>query len=209
MVSEIEELYKLEKKDIKSACLVLGKAFHEDPAWVYVIPDESERSERLPIIFEFVIRYSLRYGEVYAPTRKLEGIATWVPHTTVEKTTWRIFRSGAVRAALKMGREIARKIESLFDQLDKDRREHMKDRSYFYLEGVGVAPEFQGQGFGGRLLKAMFARVDIEHIPIYLETVTEANVQIYSKYGFNILKEWDPPGAGFHVWEMLREPKET
>ena len=208
MVSEIDFLYKLEKKDIKSACLVLGKAFHDDPAWVYVIPDEIERNERMPIIFEFIIRYSLRYGEVYAPTRKLEGIATWLPHTTVEKTTWRILRSGAVRAAIKMGNEIAKKIESLFDQLDQDRREHMKDRSYFYLEGIGVTPEFQGQGFGGRLLKAMFARVDLERIPIYLETVTEENVKIYSKYGFNTLKEWDPPNAGFHVWEMLREPKE-
>ena len=208
MVSEIEELYKLEKKDIKSACLVLGKAFHEDPAWVHVIPDESERSKRLPIIFEFLIRYSLRYGEVYAPTRKLEGIATWVPHTTVEQTTWRIFRSGAIRAALKMGREIARKIESLYDQLDKDRRDHTKDRSYFYLQGIGVAPEFQGQGFGGRLLKAMFARVDKEHIPIYLETETKENVQIYSKYGFNTLREWDPPGSNLRFWEMLRGPKE-
>ena len=44
----------------------------------------------------------------------------------------------------------------------------------------------------------IFSRVDKERIPIYLETETEENVKIYSKYGFNTLKDWDVPGAGFH-----------
>ncbi len=209
MGSKIEKWYKLEKKDIKSSCLVLGEAFHNDPAWVHVIPDENERREKLPIIFEYVVRYSLSYGEVYAPTKNLEGIAAWVPHTTVEKNLWRLFRSGAIWAAIKMGNELGRKIESLFDQIDKDRRNHMGERPYFYLQVIGVAPKFQGQGFGRKLLKPMFSRVDIERIPIYLETETEDNAKMYSKYGFQTLKEWDTSGNGFHFWEMLREPKKA
>ena len=205
--SDIEELYKIQKKDIETACQVLGKAFHTDPAWIHVIPDENERKEKLPSVFEYVVRYSLKYGEVYAPTEKLEGIAVWVPHTTVEESIWRILRSGAFRAALKMGNKLGKRIEKLFDPIDKDRREHMKDRSYLYLQAIGVLPEFQGQGFGGRLLKPMFAKADIEGILIYLETETEKNMQIYSKYRFQILKEEHAPGTDFPVWEMVREPR--
>jgi GNAT superfamily N-acetyltransferase len=185
----------------------LAKAFHDDPAWINVIPDEYERKKKLPSVFEYVVRYSLKYGDVYAPTENLEGIATWVPHTTVEKSIWRILRSGAFRAALKMGSEIGNRVDKLFDQIDKDRREHMKDKSYLYLQAIGVLPEFQGQGLGGRLLKPMFAKADKEGILIYLETETETNRQIYSKYGFQTLKEGRAPGADFLFWEMVREPK--
>ncbi|MFX0184264.1 MAG: hypothetical protein ACFE95_14370 [Candidatus Hodarchaeota archaeon] len=43
MSYSVEELYRLEKKDIKNACLVLGKAFQDDPAWIHLVPDENER----------------------------------------------------------------------------------------------------------------------------------------------------------------------
>jgi ribosomal protein S18 acetylase RimI-like enzyme len=203
----IDDLYKIQKKDIKNSCQVLGTAFHDDPAWIHVIPDEVERKKKLPIVFEYVVRYSLKYGEVYAPTENLEGIAAWVPHTTVEKSLWRLIRSGAFRTALKMGSEIGNRIQKLFDQIDEDRREHMKDRSYLYLQAIGVLPEFQGQGFGRRLLKPMFAKSDIEGVSIYLETETEKNMKIYSKYGFKVLKEGSASGTEFRFWEMVREPK--
>ncbi|MFX0122994.1 MAG: GNAT family N-acetyltransferase [Candidatus Hodarchaeota archaeon] len=203
----LEELYKIQKKDIKTACKVLGKAFHNDPAWTHVIPNENMRKRKLPTVFEYILLYSLKYGMIYASTENLEGIVAWAPHTTVDPSLWRILRSGAFRAALKMGREIGRKIEKLFKQIDKDRRENMKDRPYLYVQIIGVLPEFQGQGFGGRLLKPMFAKADKEGIPIYLETETEKNVKIYSKYGFQTLKEGLAPDADFHYWEMIREPQ--
>ncbi|MHA1979163.1 MAG: GNAT family N-acetyltransferase [Candidatus Hodarchaeales archaeon] len=201
------DLYKVRKKDIETACQVLGRAFHNDPAWIYVIPDETERKKKLPAVFEFVVRYSLKYGEVYAPTKNLEGIAAWVTHTTVEKSLWRILRSGAYRAAFKIGNKLGKKIDELFDPIDEDRREHMKERAYLYLQIIGVLPEFQGQGFGGKLLKSMFAKADIDGILIYLETETEENMQLYSKYGFQIIKERHAPGADFPLWEMVREPR--
>lgn len=203
----LEELYKIQKKDVKTACRVLGAAFQDDPAWIHVIPDETKRKKKLPTVFEYVISYSLKYGTIYAPTENLEGVAAWAPHTTVDPSLWRLLRSGAFRAAIKMGREIGSKIEKLFKQIDKDRREHMKDRSYLYLQVIGVLPKFQGQGLGGRLLKPMFAKADIEGFPIYLETETEKNMQIYSKYGFKTLTEGHALGAGFPFWEMVREPQ--
>jgi ribosomal protein S18 acetylase RimI-like enzyme len=208
MPFDIEELYPIQKKEIETACEVLGKAFHDDPVWIHIIPDENERREKLPFVFEYILRYSLKYGAVYAPTENLEGIAVWVPHTTVEKSIWRTFRSGAYRAAFKMGNKIGKEVEKLLDPIDQDRRENMKDRSYIYLQAIGVLPKFQGQGFGGRLLKPVFTKADIEGMSIYLETETEENLQIYTKYGFQTLKEVKLPSTDFPFWEMVREPRQ-
>jgi ribosomal protein S18 acetylase RimI-like enzyme len=207
MTSNVEELYKIQKKDIATACQVFAKAFHDDPLWIHLIPDEYRRQQKLPAVFEHIVRYSLKYGELYAPTENLEGISAWVPHTTVEESLWRVIRSGAFRAALKMGSRLGRQIEKIFEPINQDRRAHMKDRPYLYLQAIGVLPEFQRQGFGGRLLKPMFARADKEDMFIYLETETDENRLIYEKYGFQILKERRVPGDDFLVWEMLREPR--
>ncbi len=201
------DLYKIKKKDMKRACQVLGEAFQEDPTWVHVIPDETERKKKLPIIFEYLMRYSLKYGHIYAPTEELEGVISWVPDTTVEVSVWRLLRSGAFIAAFKMGRETGKRIEVLFKQIDNDRREHMRGTPYLYIQVVGVLPGFQGQGLGRKLLKAAFAKADTERLSVYLETETEKNMQMYLKYGFKILKEAIAPEADFQYWEMVRKPQ--
>ena len=152
------------------------------------------------------------YVRIYGPPllkaiKTLEGVAAWTPHTTVNPSFWRILRSGAFLAAVKMGSEIGGRIQNLFKVIDEDRKENMKDRPYLYLQIIGVLPEFQGQGLGGKLLKPMFAEADREGIPIYLETETEKNMNMYSKYGFQTLKEGRAPGAEFPFWEMVREPQ--
>jgi len=49
---------------------------------------------------------------------------------------------------------------------------------------IGVASEFQGQGFGGKLLRALIGESEQVGIPIYTETQTEENVRFYEKLGF-------------------------
>jgi GNAT superfamily N-acetyltransferase len=207
MSSNIDELYKIQKNNVGSASQVLKEAFFDDPAWIYVFPDEDERNKRLPYVFEYIIRYAMKYGMVYAPTENLEGIAIWTPYTTVEKSAWRILRSGAFKAALRIGGKAGKKVDELFGQIEKDRQEYMKNESYLYLEAIGILPKFQGQGFGGKLLKSMFSKADRENLLIYLETETEQNHQMYSKYGFQTVKTGVVSVGNFLFWEMVRIPK--
>ncbi len=41
---------------------------------------------------------------------------------------------------------------------------------HWYLLRPAVNPNYQGKGYASTLLKAMFARIDKEHLPCYLET---------------------------------------
>jgi ribosomal protein S18 acetylase RimI-like enzyme len=79
---------------------------------------------------------------------------------------------------------------------------------YIYLFVIGVKQDFQGKGFGGKLLRALIEKADVEEKPMYLETQNEKNVALYEKYGFHIYKEIDvPEPMNLPFWFMIRDAK--
>jgi ribosomal protein S18 acetylase RimI-like enzyme len=74
---------------------------------------------------------------------------------------------------------------------------------------IGVASEFQGQGFGGKLLRALIEESEQVGVSIYLETETEKNVRMYERLGFSLLNQITLPVLDLPMWEMVREPDQT
>ena len=83
-------------------------------------------------------------------------------------------------------------------------RQHAPFR-HWYLLGLGVDPAFQGKGFGGLLLKTMFAKIARQNLACYLETQNKKNVPFYQHYGFNVVEESTVPGTAITNWAMVRE----
>ena len=209
MSGQIENLYKVQKKDVPKAGAILADAFQHDPVWKQFFKDEA-RIDQKGAVFESPIRYCLRYGEVYATSEHLEGIAVWVPGDFTDMTIWRMIRSGAIISgmkAMKACTELARKQGRIFGPLQADRKANMKGRTYIYLMVLGVASEFQGQGFGGKLLRALIEESEQAGVPIYVETETERNVGMYKRFGFRVLRQITLPIINLPQWEMVREPR--
>ena len=207
MSNESAKLYSLKAEDIKTASTMLAKAFFHDPVWVHVMPDTDERNEKLPIAFEFLLKYASKYGEIYASSHQLEGVVALLPHDKIKMTFWRILRSGAFKVGIGLGQEIGNRIQKAFDPIDKDREELMGNKPYLYIQAIGVDPEFQGKGFGTKLMKSTFAIADKKQISIYLETETKQNLLFYKKLNFTVLKEQSLLGTDFIYWAMLRDPQ--
>jgi len=207
MSGQIENLYKLQKKDIPKVGAVLADAFQHDPVWKKVFEGESKIDQKFCAFFETPIRYCLKYGEVYTISENLEGIAAWVPGDLADMTVWRLIRSGAIRSGMKMGAKLAKKMKPVFKQLQKDRKENMKGKLFIYLLIIGVASKFQGQGFGGKLLRALIEKSERVGIALYLETEAEDNVKMYERFGFKLVKQITLPGINLPMWEMVRELK--
>ena len=205
MSGELENLYKLQQKDATEAGAVLADAFQQDPVWNQVFEAEPDAGRRR-YAFETPVRYCLKYGTVTASSENLEGIAAWVPGDVAEMTIWRMIQSGAFRSGMKMGARLGARMAPVFRPIERDRKEHMKGRPFLYLQVIGVAPAFQGHGFGGRLLRGIIAESEQAGIPLYLETETERNVGWYEGYGFRTLKQITLPVIGLPMWEMVREP---
>ena len=197
-------MYKLQKKDIPKVGAVLADAFQDDPVWGKLFEGESNLDQKFRAFFETPIRYCLRYGEVYSISENLEGIAAWIPGDLADMTLWRVIRSGAIKSGMKIGTKASKRMKPIFKILDEGRKENMKGKQYIYLQIVGVASKFQGQGFGGKLIRAAIEKSEGLGVPIYLETETENNVKMYERFGFKLTKKIILPGIDIPMWEMVR-----
>ncbi len=205
MSEEKEGLYKLQKEDIPNAVSVLVDAFQHDPIWNKIFEHVSWSDPKLSAFFETPIRYCLHYGEVYATSKNLEGIAAWLPGNLAEMSFWRLIRSGAIRSGMKIGFQLGKKMKPVYRPLEEDRSRNMKGRSFIYLQIIGVATAHQRKGFGTKLLEAIIEQSERIGIPLYLETETEINVAIYEKFGFKLIKRIVLPEIKLPMWEMVRE----
>ncbi len=78
---------------------------------------------------------------------------------------------------------------------------HPQDPHY-YIEYLGVLPEYQGQGLGSTILQFITARADEVNSGCFLETASPRNVPLYQRYGFEILAEKQI--IGLNTWFMWR-----
>jgi len=203
MIADLKHLVRLKKSQVKPASEVFARAFQDDPFFVCLLPDTSQRKKVLPYIFELGIRYGVSYGEVYATSSSLEGVAVWFPPEITSMSLWGMIRCGGLPLIPKIGRAMGR-LQRFNEYTNLMRRRHAPLRHWF-LQTIGVDPAFQGKGYAGALLEAMLVRIDKEHLPCYLDTQNGRNVPIYQHHGFKIVEQVVIPGTEVSHWAMLRE----
>ncbi len=197
----ISDLYKIQKKDLKKAVNVLTNAFSKESMWKEVFTDE----EKNRILTEVMVRFCLKYGNVLSTSDNLEGVMAIAPHDKA-MTTWRIIRSGAFFLSMKMRNE-AKKMTVLSNAIEEAKKSLNLD-PYIHLLIMGVSQEFQGKGFGGKLLRALVEKAETEKKSIYLETQKQENIDFYEKYGFSVKKKiMLPEPLNLPMWLMLRDVK--
>ncbi len=101
-----------------------------------------------------------------------------------------------------MGRGASRFLQFRGEWRRRDPREH-----HLHLDPLAVEPGMQGRGIGSRLLTRLCETADARGLPAYLETDQEANVRLYSRFGFRVVDTteifgvtnyfmWRAPSAG-------------
>ena len=207
MLDHMDQLYRLQKNDLRRGAAVLANAFQDDPIWRKLMVDAAPTVRQAA--FEAPLRYYWKYGAVYADSENLEGVITWIPSELADMTMWRLFRSGALWAGMGVADAVrlGRKMEPIFNPAQVDRKQNMQGSPYIYLPMLGVAAEHQGKGVGGRLLRALIAQCEQARLPLYLETETEDNVRWYTGHGFDVIKQISLPGINLPMWEMVRNPQ--
>lgn len=197
-------LIRLTEGQIKAAGEMLTRAFYDYPFFVYFLPNLDERSRKLPEIFEFMVRYGIRYGEVYSISANLEGIAGWIPYWEVELTEERAIKCGGRDLALSLGLDYNKRYEPMEKSIDRCHKQYA-DFSHWYLYPIGVDPVYQGKGYASELLRAKLAEIDKQNIPCYLETNKEKNVSLYQHFGFEIVEKGIFDKTNVPYWHMLRK----
>ena len=200
-------LYRVQKGDIVQASKVLADAFQHDPVWNKIYEGDPHIEKRFQAFFEGGVRYCLKYGEVYAPSKDLEGVMGLVPGKYADMNWCRAIRSGTMGVGMRMGLNAAMKMGTIFKPVTRDRHGNMAGHTFLYVLVIGVATELQGKGFGRKLIDAAIEKSERDGSHLYLETETEENVTMYKHFGFKLLKRITLPILDLTMWEMVREPQ--
>ena len=184
--------------DVPILSWVLARAFHDDPVLAWMVSDPIERRARLPLLFAAYAEVFLDHGETYRAGEGL-GAALWAPpgadpipehcRERFEERMGTILGADADRAA----------------ELDALLEGHHPEEPCFFLQLVGVVPEQQGRGLGGRLLTTVLERCDATGIPAYLEATGPDNRRLYERHGFCTIGQITVP-RGPTLWPMWRDP---
>jgi len=198
-------LLKMGKKHIKSTTQILSKVFKDDMKDVF--PDLEERRVKEPLVNEYLVRRSYSVSQGYIISPRIEGIAIWRHSSNrINRSLWNLIISGAIWPALKIGRKALRKIEA-FDKYMEKKHYELVPKEHWYLAVLAVEPQYQGKGYGGKLLNGMLSIIDKEGLSCYVETEGEKNVSLYQHFGFNAIDKFVVPDTTEKMVAMLREPK--
>ncbi len=203
-MTEMEGLVRLTLGQVRPASEMMAKAFEEYPLTVYFHPDGHTHREKIARGFRSMLRFGVLYGEVYATSPNFEGAAMWLHSQSLHRTFWRNLRCGNFSGLLPSTVRRRSRQRSFMDYSAVVHR-RCAPFPHMYLQLLGVDPQFQGKGYSGRLLRAMFDRIDREGLPCFLETQAEKNVAIYQHFGFEVVEEGIVPGSNVYSWAMLRK----
>jgi ribosomal protein S18 acetylase RimI-like enzyme len=195
------EVVRLEDSRLGEASDVLARAFHDDPAWVWLIPDAEKRSRLLPWLFR--VGFDVTAAEVWTTSGVVRGAARWLPPgrppmrvgPTLKALVTTPFRLGsAIAPFLAYGRAV----EAL--------RAEAMPGPHWYLAGIGVDPSARGRGVGAALLEPGLEAATRAALPAVLLTNNEENLPFYERHGFAVVRTDETPKGGPHAWAMVRTP---
>ena len=180
---------------------MLARAFDDDPAWIWLFPDDERRRRLLPWLFR--VGFEVTAADLWATPGDVLGVARWLPPgrpamrvgATLRALVTTPFRLGAATSPfLAYGRAV----EAL--------RAEAEPGPHWYLAGIGVDPHAQRQGIGAALIAPGVEAATRDGLPAVLLTNNKANLPFYEAQGFAVVRTGETPPGGPQAWAMVKAP---
>jgi GNAT superfamily N-acetyltransferase len=193
------QVRKATRDDVADLALALARAYHRDPVWSFLLPDEPQRERALRRYFTIELRdIALPRDTTWTPGRDIGAILCMPPGQ------WRVPVQKMVRRGPAFVHAFGTALPRSVHALLLLERVHPRAAHYF-IAFAGIAPEWQGQGVGSALVAPLLERCDAERAPGYLEATSERAAGFYERHGFTVTDEIRLK-SGPPLWLMWREP---
>jgi len=199
-VEQAQSVRRAGPDEVSAMARVLARAFHDDPAFTWVLRGDPHRMGILERGFElFLTRIWMEQEETYT-TSGIVVVAAWeLPDR------WKLGILEQLRLLPAMLRTFSRHTARIVRALIVLEGKHPREPHY-YLAFFGAEPEWQGRGVGSAALGPILARCDEESMPAYLEASTPRNRALYERHGFAVTEEFTLGRGAPLQWRMWREP---
>ena len=192
------------EKDIKKAANVLTESFFDYPTYSFSLPNPEKRKKKLQVLFEILVKYSIKYSEIYATSKNLEGIMLCMPPNN-NISNWKMIKCGALRIPFRLGIRFITQ-QDIIDKIQDKLREKHANFPHTYLWAIGVVPDSQKKGFGTKLIRALLDDLKEKNEPCYLETGKKINVEIYRHFGFELVEDYHIDEINIDIFSMIWKP---
>jgi GNAT superfamily N-acetyltransferase len=187
-------------EEVEPVAQTLARAFLDDPHFRWIVRHDAKRLARMERGFAtFIARIWLPQDAGYVHER-LIGAALWMPPDTWHQSPLAQLR--LLPAIVAGARGDTPRLLRATTWMEK---RHPRAR-HWYLPAIGIAPAWQGRGYGAALLAPMLERCDAERVPAYLEASTPRNRALYERHGFEVVEEGRYADDAPPLWRMWREP---
>ncbi|MCI3131249.1 GNAT family N-acetyltransferase [Phenylobacterium aquaticum] len=190
--------------DLDALAEDLSASFAKDPQFDWFMRDDARRPAARLAFFRMILKnIALKDGEVTRPAAG-GAAAIWLPSESLgpNPILTELMVLPTILGATGFGR--FSRLLAMRKAMDEF---HPMDRPHAYLWFLGVRPEAQGMGVGSRMLAAGLAKVDALGLPAFLESSNIANVPLYQRYGFEVVREYRPGEGAPPIWAMWRDAR--
>jgi ribosomal protein S18 acetylase RimI-like enzyme len=194
------EVRDIRPEEYPAAVAVLARGFQDNPLPKAIFgADQARRLRRLDTMFAALFRLVVTQTPLVALNGAvIVGVAGIAPPGTCQPTVAQ--RVGMLPSLLSCGPGSLVRIGrwmSAWGALDPT-------EGHSHLGPFAVDAALHGRGIGSQILVEYCRRLDAAHLMGYLETETEDNVRLYSRFGFEVTAE--RPVLGVPNWFMRRQP---
>lgn len=197
----------------RTGARIEAEAFHDQPPFAELFPNERTRVRALLAWFGLGLRGALLTGHLVETTDTRHALAMWSPPGLRDSPGRMLLiaprvlpQVGALLCAVSPSD--LRRAVAWGSRIDRRRHELVCGR-HWSLDVLAVDPVRQRLGLGAVLAVHGLARADRDRLPAYVETNTERNVVFYRKLGFEVIEHVpdDYPPLDIPTWRMLRAPR--
>jgi ribosomal protein S18 acetylase RimI-like enzyme len=167
--------------DADHVARVLALAFAADPVWGDWTFGPTTGPDRVAAGIRYWRPYvdaALKYDGVRV-TGDGGAVALWVPPGVPEMDT-------DDEAALEqmLAEVLPDRADDLHEAYARFESSHPHDHPHWYLSLLATHPDHRGRGLGVALVQDQLDEVDAAHLPAYLESTNDANLERYGRLGF-------------------------
>lgn len=190
------EIRVVDRAEVPRAVSVQVMAFSSDPIMRWLWPEPHEYLSHFPGLVRGFGGRAFEHDAAHVTDDFLGG-ALWLPPGV-----------GPDDEALEklVNETVAEPARSEFSSILEQMGESHPEEPHWHLAFIGVDPAHQSKGIGGALLRYALARIDEQGLHSYLESSNPANVPLYLRHGFGVIREIRVGGAP-QVIPMLRVPR--
>jgi len=172
------------RKDIPHIAEVLTKAFVDDPIFRFIFQSPEAYAKSAPWLFASWTSWAIRYGRAWMSE---DGNAVVLMRSPEHSgmSLWSMIRAGMLPTPWKLGWPAFRRFYfRIVTVLDKQHAQIIGDRPHWYGWMIGVKDP--GKGMGRSVLNYCSDLADTMGLPIFLETATPSNLDLYQAKFFEI-----------------------